>query len=332
MSTYRDVQAAFVEELRSIMEFGEHIEVRGQSTRELRARLIEIKDIRARYVVVPHRHNNVFASIAESMWVISGRNDLGYLGAYLKRAHEFSDDGTTWRAGYGPRLRDWNGIDQLAEVVAILRADPSSRRAVVSIFDPDRDFVSSNDIPCNNWLHFLIRDGRLDLHIAARSTDIWWGFSGINAFEWTLLLEMMAHWLDQEPGRLVFFSSSIHLYQRHFEPATQMLQHVSDTGEAHGQDDTAPLTFSTSWDDFPAELEEWMRVETAVRSGDSLDALNYVLTDPLLTGYARMIDVFWAFKRGADDTDLERRLCGIGDSRLMIAAAEYLGRPERLSH
>lgn len=332
MSIYRDVQAAFVEELRSIMEFGDHVEVRGQSTRELRARLIEIRDIRARCVVVPHRHNNVFASIAESMWVISGRNDLGYLGAYLKRAHEFSDDRITWRAGYGPRLRDWNGIDQLAEVVAILRADPSSRRAVVSIFDPDRDFVSSKDIPCNNWLHFLIRDGRLDLHVAARSTDVWWGFSGINAFEWTLLLEMMAHWLDQEPGHLMFFSSSMHLYQRHFEPATRLLQQMGDTGEAHGQDGTAPLAFKTSWHDFPAELDEWMRIETGIRSGDSLEALNSVLTDPLLTAYARMIDLFWAFKRGADDADLEGRLGGIGDSRLMMAAAEHLGRPDRLRH
>ncbi|WP_186304570.1 MULTISPECIES: thymidylate synthase [Kocuria] len=332
MSTYRDVQAAFVEELRSIMEFGEHVEVRGQSTRELRARLIEIIDIRARYVVVPHRHNNVFASIAESMWVISGRNDLRYLGAYLKRAHEFSDDGITWRAGYGPRLRDWNGIDQLAEVVAILRADPSSRRAVASIFDPDRDFVSSKDIPCNNWLHFLIRDGRLDLHVAARSTDVWWGFSGINAFEWTLLLEMMAHWLDQEPGRLIFFSSSMHLYQQHFESAAQLLQQMGHAGEGRSHASTAPLAFNTPWESFPAELDEWMRIETGIRSGESLEALNCALTDPLLTAYARMIDLFWAFKRGADDADLERRLSGIGDSRLMIAAAEHLGRPYRLRH
>ena len=283
-------------------------------------------------MVVPHRHNNVFASIAESMWVIAGRNDLGYLGAYLKRAHEFSDDGATWRAGYGPRLRDWNGIDQLAEIVAILRTDPSSRRAVASIFDPDRDFVDSKDIPCNNWLHFLIRNGRLDLHVAARSTDIWWGFSGINAFEWTLLLEMVAYWLDQKPGHLVFFSSSMHLYQRHFEPATQLLQKLGDTREANSQAGMTSLAFGTSWDSFPAELDEWMRIETSIRSGSSLETLDCALTDPLLAAYARMVDLFWAFQRGADDSDLERRLDGIGDSRLTLAAAEHLDRPYRLKH
>jgi thymidylate synthase len=181
---YRDVQSAFLSELRDVVENGSDTHVRGSLTREVRARLVEISHIRERYVVLPGRHNNVFASIAESMWVIAGRNDLDYLSAYLPRASEYSDDGRTWRAGYGPRLRNWDGVDQLAEVVSLLRADASSRRAVVAIYDPNRDFVESKDIPCNNWLHFLARGGQVDLHVAARSTDIWWGFSGINAFEW----------------------------------------------------------------------------------------------------------------------------------------------------
>ena len=188
----------------------------------------------------------MFASIAESMWVIAGRNDLDYLSAYLPRAVEYSDDGRTWRAGYGPRLRNWNGVDQLAEVVSILRADVSSRRAVAAIYDPDRDFVQSKDIPCNNWLHFLVRDGLVDLHIAARSTDIWWGFSGINAFEWTLLLEMVAFWLGQEPGRLVFFTSSMHLYERHFDRARQILGQHSDA-QIDPHVGTARPAFATPW-------------------------------------------------------------------------------------
>lgn len=330
MVAYRDVQTAFVEELRDIVDSGENIEVHGETTRELRARLIEIADIRARYVVVPRRHNNVFASIAESMWVIAGRNDLRYLSAYLKRAHDFSDDGATWRAGYGPRLRDWNGIDQLGKVLTILSTDPTSRRAVATIYDPDRDFVSSKDIPCNNWLHFLIRDGRLDLHVAARSTDVWWGFSGINAFEWTLLLEMMAYWLNQEPGHLIFFSSSMHLYQRHFDKASLLLQESSDSMQAHSE--ASLLRFSTPWEQFPTEVAEWMRIEVRLRSGNDLKSLSCALTDPLLSAYVRMIDLFWAFKRGAVDTDLEQRLESIGDNRLTFAAAEYLGRPHRQWH
>lgn len=330
MSAYRDVQSAFLGELRCVVEDGSDIRVRGRLTREVRARLVEIEHVHERYVVVPNRHNNVFASIAESMWVIAGRNDLNYLGAYLPRASEYSDDGRTWRAGYGPRLRNWNGVDQLAEVVSLLRSDPSSRRAVVAIYDPDRDFTESKDIPCNNWLHFIARDGQVDLHIAARSTDIWWGFSGINAFEWTLLLEMVACWLGQEPGRLVFFTSSMHLYEPHFDKAKHVLEQGAPQPDHHG--DTPRPAFITPWETFSTEMAEWMRVEEAMRSGQELGETDCALTDPLLTAYAQMIELFWTFKREEDGAKVAQRLAAIRDARLRAAAAEFLQRTHSQDH
>jgi len=317
--------------LRSLVEDGTDIEVRGYLTRESNARLVQVENIRKRYLLVPNRHNNVFASIAESLWVIAGRNDLGYLSTYLPRAKEYSDDGETWRAAYGPRLRNWNGVDQLAEVVSILRADLTSRRAVAVLYDPDRDFIQSNDIPCSNWLHFIVREGRVDLHVAARSTDIWWGFSGINAFEWTLLLEMVAHWLRQEPGHLVFFTSSMHMYERHFEKAGQILRQQSSE---HYEDDLCNElpAFETPWENFTAEISEWMRVEQDMRSGRDLDHLDCTLTDPLLTSYAQMIDLFWMFKRREDSRAIEQKLAAISDATLREVAAEFLNRPRGQFH
>lgn len=329
MAVYRDVEQAFLAELHAVVDSGDPVEVRGERTRELRARLIEVSDIRSRHVVLPHRNNNVFASIAESMWVLAGRNDLSFLSAYLERAVDFSDDGLTWRAGYGLRLRNWNGVDQLAEIVKILRKDPLSRRAVASIYDPDRDFVESRDIPCNNWLHFLMRDGHLDLHVAARSTDIWWGFSGINAFEWTLLLEVMSRWLQCMPGRLVFFSSSLHLYERHFDRASRLL--ASQPRPAASGATERPQ-FDTDWEDAPAAWTEWMRLEASIRSGQDLSALDCNLTDPLLLAYIRMIDLYWAAQSGAEPGALDNKLAELGDSRLAAAAREYLERPQRLQY
>lgn len=329
MTAYRDVEQAFFAELHAVVDSGDAVEVRGERTRELRARLIEVSDIRSRYVVLPHRNNNVFASIAESMWVLAGRNDLSFLSAYLERAVDFSDDGLTWRAGYGPRLRNWNGVDQLAEIVKILRKDPLSRRAVASIYDPGRDFVESRDIPCNNWLHFIMRDGRLDLHVAARSTDIWWGFSGINAFEWTLLLEVMSRWLQRMPGRLVFFSSSLHLYERHFDRASRLL--ASQPSHAASRATEQPQ-FDTDWEDAPAAWAEWMRLEAGIRSGQDLSALDCNLTDPLLLAYIRMIDLYWSAQSGVESVALDEKLAVLGDGRLATAAREYLQRPQQLQH
>jgi len=332
MTTYRHIEAAFLGELREIIECGGDVAVRGALTRECRARLIEIENVRERYLLIPGRNNNIFAAIAESMWVIAGRNDLEYIRPYLPRADEYSDDGQTWRAGYGPRLRNWNGVDQLSEVVSILRAETASRRAVATIFDPDRDFVDSKDIPCNNWLHFLLRDGHLDLHVAARSTDIWWGFSGINAFEWSLLLEMVAFWLGHEPGRLVFFTSSMHLYERHFGRARKIVAEYCPTAEANHAPRASVPHFATSWEDFAAELSEWMRVEKEMRSGGRLNERECALADPLLLSYARMIDLYWAFKRHENDLLIEQGLARLGDTYLRRSATEFIRRTNGGEH
>lgn len=331
MSTYGNLTTAFLGELENVVGDGAHVRVRGSLTRESLSRVIEIESVRDRQLRVVGRNNNIFATIAESMWVLAGRDDLEYLSAYLPRALDFSDDGSTWRGAYGPRLRKWNGTDQLAEVLAILRGDPTSRRAVAVLFDPDRDFGKSKDIPCNNWLHFIARDGVLNLNVTARSTDIWWGFSGINAFEWCFLLEVVSFWLGMPPGRLTFFTSSLHLYERHFESAARLLA-TDQRGDASMASLQRAPHFATSWEDFEVELSEWMRVEHGMRLGATLQNLSSQLRDPLLTAYAQMLDVFWAFKRGADPVALQDALTQLGDSELAFAAEEFIRRPHALEH
>ncbi|MGD8194136.1 thymidylate synthase [Herbiconiux sp. P18] len=333
MTRYRNIEEAFIGELQEVIANGDDIEVRNSKTREVRARLIELDAVRERCVLLPGRHNNIFASIAESMWVLCGRDDLEYLCAYLPRAKDFSDDGVTWRAAYGPRLRNWNGVDQLAEIINILRSDPNSRRAVAALFDPDRDFVQSKDIPCNNWLHFLVRGGQLDLHVVARSTDIWWGFSGINAFEWSLLLELMSCWLELSPGRLTFFTSSLHLYERHAARAEAVLSDIPMNREAlYSSNRTETAQFVTPWETSAEALGEWMNLEARMRAGIDLDDLETDLTDPLLTAYAQMIDVFWNFKRGSAQETMNLKIERLGDLDLRHAATEFLERQHSDRH
>lgn len=315
-----------------LIDAGTEIDSRNGPTVELPAQIIVIESPLERFVFAPGRNNNPFAAIAESMWVIAGRNDLAYLAPYLRRARDFSDDGgVTWRAAYGPRLRDWNGVDQLAAVRRELDRSPMSRRAAVSLFDPSQDFQDSRDIPCNNWLHFLSRNGRLDLNIAARSTDIWWGFSGINAFEWSVLLEMMARWLSLEPGVLTFFTSSLHLYEEHLSRARNVLSTARHAG-AGGYIGESTLRYDTEWMDAGVTLSQWMHLEEQLRAGANLEDLTIPFDDPMLKGYIRALDVFWAFKRGAMPADLEPRLSSLGDTDLAAVAREYVNRPNARDH
>ena len=88
----------------------------------------------------------------------------GYRFTYLVHP-EFSDNGRTWHGAYGPRLRNWNGVDQIDETRRLLLEETATRRAVMSLYDPSRDFVKSKDVPCNNWLNWLVRDGKLHLTV-----------------------------------------------------------------------------------------------------------------------------------------------------------------------
>lgn len=328
MTIYRNARAAFLGELSEITARGETVTVRGSMTREIQAALLELTSPCERIILVPGRNNSIFATIAETMWVLAGRNDLDYLSAYLPRAPDFSDDGVTWRGAYGPRLRDWNGTDQIAEIRDILDADPASRRAVATIYDPDRDFVQSKDIPCNNWLHFLERDGKLHLNITARSTDIWWGLSGINLFEWSVLLEAMAYWLGVEVGVLRFFTSSLHLYERHYRQADKVLGAAqSDMGTPYDQDSITPR-FATAWQDFDDVMREWMGVEARLRAGDDLDELGAQVTDPLLRDFLAMLDIYWSHQRGADGGAIRTKIGRLGSADLAAAATEYVARSE----
>jgi thymidylate synthase len=330
MSAFRNVNGAFVGMLDRVLTEGVKTESRVGPTIELISQTIVIEQPLERFVFAPGRNGNPFAAIAESLWVLAGRSDLAYLTPYLKRAPDFSDDGgRTWRAGYGPRLRSWHGTDQLAAVRNLLHDSPTSRRAVASLFDPSEDFQVSNDVPCNNWLHFLARDGHLDLNVAARSTDIWWGFSGINAFEWSVALEMMARWLGLQPGVLTFFTSSLHLYERHYDQARTVLSRAESDSPYVGQ---SRMRYDTAWEDASGALAQWMDLEESLRTGTDLDALALPFGDPLLMGYLRAIDVFWSFKRRAAPAKLEQRLDLLGDSDVGAVAREFINRPNARDH
>ena len=181
------------------------------------------------YITTYDRKANVVAQMAETVWVLTGRDDIAFLEPYLPRAKDFSDDGTTWRGAYGPRLRRWSsagepGVDQLEEVIQMLAANPEDRRAVMQLFDPARDLaVNTKDVPCNNWLHFLVRNEELHLHVSVRSNDVIWGLSGINYTEWTMLMQLVAFRIGVNPGSLTFSTSSLHLYEHHTARASNIV-------------------------------------------------------------------------------------------------------------
>lgn len=260
-----------------------------------------------REVITPGRRASLPAQIAETVWILSGRNDIDWLIPYLPRARDFSDDGSTWRGGYGPRIRAWathdegDVIDQVARVVDLLRADRSTRRALISIYDPAVDSADGRDIPCNNWLSFQSRLGYLDLHVAARSNDLVWGWSGINAFEWSTLLEIVAGLLGLNVGEIHFTLSSLHVYDRHWKRASALASlAASSTSIEAAWDGFKPsprfsgAAIDFSIDGLDALLDDWTTLEASIRAGRYPREEIETFREPMLRSWLHVIAWWWS--------------------------------------
>lgn len=320
---------------------GDEVVVRGSATKELVGIQLHIQHPTQRCLILPKRHDNIFAKIAETLWVLAGRNDIEWLSYYLPRAKEWADDGKHWRAGYGPRLRKWKYqihdeinddtyyIDQIYECYWQLKRDMYTRRAVMILFDPVADYCDSKDIPCNNWLHWLVRDGKLHLFIAQRSSDILWGFSGINAFEWSVLQEFMAFWLGIEPGNIVWNISSLHLYSQHYKRAESIVKHYTgETVYIHG---IHSVPVDTAFGSLDNVLNAIFNDELVWRHGAGFYD---IYGGGFLSACARMLHLYITDINSMDSqTPIERarHLSGLiaelpENTDFKLAAVEYFGR------
>ena len=195
---------------------------------------------RKRHVLVEERKWNFTLPYLENLWISMGLNDLDALpGKYVKSLYNFSDDGQIWRAGYGPRIRNfkgrtfnevrntWNwpdwpkdGVDQLKFVVQTLRKDPFSRQAMITIASPDDDCFDSEgellrtkDMPCTRSIQFMrSHEGKLDIHVDMRSNDLLWGASAVNWFNFGQMLEYVSAMVDIPIGDYYHKASNFHYY------------------------------------------------------------------------------------------------------------------------
>ncbi len=134
----------------------------------------------------------------------------------------FTDDALVSELGharsYASRLYDYAGTgrDQVQWVIDRLRADPTSRSATITTFEP---LLDTTYIPCVSLLDFWIRDGQLELIVYAHSIDF--GAKGYgNLVELAYLMERVAERLNLPVGRLDFVVKSAHIY----EPDVSMMR------------------------------------------------------------------------------------------------------------
>jgi thymidylate synthase len=225
------------------------------------------------------------------MWYIAGSRDLDFIEYYVSRYREESEDGRTVYGAYGPRLFRMRGQNQLVNVFTLLKDRPTSRRAVVQLFDA-RDLGSHHkEVPCTCALQFMVRDERLLLFTSMRSNDAYFGLAH-DVFAFTMLQELMARWLGLEAGQYHHSIGSLHLYDSHRGAARAYLR--------EGWQETVAMPPMPPGDPWSA-VKEVGRFESALRRTGRMPSHRMKL-DPYWIDLVRLLGVYRAFRDG--DTGL----------------------------
>lgn len=116
---------------------------------------------------------------------------------------------------YGAQWRNFNGVDQLAQVINLIKHQPESRRMILSAWNP----AEINNMalpPCHTLIQFYVSNQKLSLQLYQRSGDIFLGIP-FNIASYALLLEMVAQVTNLEVGEFVHTIGDAHIYINHID-------------------------------------------------------------------------------------------------------------------
>ncbi|MFI5411451.1 thymidylate synthase [Kaistia sp. UC242_56] len=163
----------------------------------------------------------------ELLWFVAGDTNIRYLKENgVSIWDEWADENGDLGPVYGAQWRSWpapdgSTIDQLANVIEMIRTKPDSRRLIVSAWNP----AQVDDMalpPCHSLFQFYVAEGRLSCQLYQRSADIFLGVP-FNIASYALLTMMVAQVTGLKPGDFVHTFGDAHLYSNHIEQAKLQL-------------------------------------------------------------------------------------------------------------
>lgn len=229
-----------------------------------------------------------FSSLGEFLWYLSRDNRLDFIRYYIPDYDNETEDGETIYGGYGPRIFRQRCQDQLRNVVKQLRDNPTSRRAVIQIFNAEDIERRHSEIPCTCTLQFLIRRNRLHMLTTMRSNDAYIGLPH-DIFCFTLLQEVLARTLGVALGPYSHFVGSLHLYDENRDEAKQYLD--------EGVQATIAMPAMPNGDPWSA-IRKVLDAEFRIRRGEEIDADEWGV-GPYWANLIRLLQVYAARRSGA---------------------------------
>ena len=154
---------------------------------------------------------------AEWQWYLSGDNNINKLGELYGKIPEIwkrmADKEGFVNSNYGWQ---WKRSDQLDEVIDLLKTNPRTRQAAISIYDRKEGYMYNNDTPCTYAVQFTIVGQKLNMCVTMRSNDLWYGFCN-DQYCFSKLQELVATETDLLIGSYYHFAHNLHLYDNIIE-------------------------------------------------------------------------------------------------------------------
>jgi thymidylate synthase len=180
-------------------------------------------DLAEGFPLVTTKKVHLKSIIHELLWFLAGDTNIKYLNDHgVTIWDEWADQNGDLGPVYGSQWRSWPApdggtIDQISNVVEMIKKNPDSRRLIVSAWNPAE--VDKMALPpCHTMFQFYVAEGRLSCQLYQRSADTFLGVP-FNIASYALLTMMVAQVTGLKAGDFVHTLGDAHLYSNHFEQA-----------------------------------------------------------------------------------------------------------------
>ena len=142
--------------------------------------------------------------------------------AKIKESDEFAKKYGNLGPVYGKQWRDFNGVDQLSNLIEQIKTNPNSRRLIISAWNPAE--VDKMALPpCHSFMQFYVAEGKLSCQLYQRSADVFLGVP-FNIASYALFTMMIAQVCGLEPGDFVHTLGDAHIYLNHLDQVNKQIK------------------------------------------------------------------------------------------------------------
>lgn len=176
------------------------------------------------------------AVVSELLWFLEGSNDERRLAEILydDKRENLEDKKTIWTQNaeadywkdkskfigdvgkiYGVQWRNFNGVDQIQELIEGLKKNPNSRRHILTAWNPS-EINEMSLPPCHAFSQFFVSNNKLSCQLYQRSCDMFLGVP-FNIASYSLLIHIIAEECKLGVGDFIHSLGDFHIYEEHFD-------------------------------------------------------------------------------------------------------------------